>query len=71
VSVFGPAFEALLCELERDIRVAQEEANRRAWRAMMLSGGDIEVWIALLRGESVPVDRLDAEWLVRFGGKRK
>jgi hypothetical protein len=41
----------------------------RIWRAMMLAPC-LEVCEALLRGESVPVDRLDLEWLRRFGTSR-
>jgi hypothetical protein len=41
----------------------------RIWRAMMLSPS-LEVCEALLRGEIVPVGRLDAEWVVRFGLRR-
>lgn len=38
----------------------------RVWRAMMLSPS-IEVCEVLLAGESVPADRLDAEWSERLG----
>jgi hypothetical protein len=38
----------------------------RLWRAFMLAPS-LEVCVALLRGESVPIDRLDAEWTRRFG----
>lgn len=48
-------------------------ARRRLWpdagelfRAIVLSP-DVEVAEALLCGESVPLDRLDAEWVERFG----
>jgi hypothetical protein len=41
----------------------------RLWRAFMLSPS-IEVCEALLRGESVPLDRLDPVWVRRFGLKR-
>jgi hypothetical protein len=36
------------------------------WRAMMLSL-NIETCEALLRGESVPLERLDLAWLKRLG----
>jgi hypothetical protein len=60
----GSAFDALFAEVElaRDARLA--EAANRAWRAMMLAPS-LEICAALLRGESV--DRLDAEWVARFG----
>jgi len=38
----------------------------RLWRAVMLAPS-IEVCGASLRGESVPLDRLDKEWAERFG----
>jgi hypothetical protein len=41
----------------------------RIWRAMMLAPC-LEVCEALLRGESVPVHRLDSEWVKRFGTRR-
>jgi hypothetical protein len=65
-ALFGPAFEQLLDEIDR----ASDEAASRAWKAMALSGGDIDVCCALLRGESVPVDRLDQEQLARYGLKQ-
>ena len=40
--------------------------SARLWKAWMLSPS-VEVCEALLRGESVPVDRLDHGWLRRFG----
>jgi len=43
---------------------------RRLWRAFMLAPS-IEVCEALLRGESVPVSRLDPLWVRRFGIKDK
>lgn len=50
------------------------EADRawcnRGWRAMMLAK-DLDTCRALLAGESVPVSRLDPEWFLRFGGKRR
>jgi hypothetical protein len=41
----------------------------KLWRAFMLAPS-IEVCEALLRGESVPLDRLDPVWVRRFGMKR-
>jgi hypothetical protein len=36
----------------------------------MMLAPSIEVCEALLRGESVPLDRLDPVWVRRFGMKR-
>jgi hypothetical protein len=44
------------------------EMNRH-WRAMMLATTG-EVLGALLRGESVPIDQLDPDWLCRFERKQ-
>jgi hypothetical protein len=46
-----------------------EDELRAIWRAMMLatSAGTLD---ALLRGESVPIDQLDQEWVARFGRKQ-
>lgn len=41
---------------------------RRLWKIVMLSPS-IEVCEALLRGQTVPVTRLDPEWVRRFGLK--
>ena len=35
----------------------------------MMLAPTLEVCVALLRGESVPIERLDAEWVKRFGLK--
>jgi hypothetical protein len=43
-----------------------EEECRRGWQAMMLAL-TLELCCALLRGESVPIDKLCAEWVTRFG----
>jgi hypothetical protein len=65
-AILGPAFEALMNEVERaKDRSSRDEADR-CWRAMMLSPTP-EICGALLRGESVPIDRLDQEWAARFG----
>jgi hypothetical protein len=39
---------------------------RRFWKALMLAK-DVETFESLLRDESVPLDRLDPEWVARFG----
>jgi hypothetical protein len=39
---------------------------QRLWRAMMLAP-TIEVCEALMAGEAVPLERLDQEWVKRFG----
>jgi hypothetical protein len=41
-------------------------ASRRLWKALMLAN-DLETLDALLAGDKVPVDRLDRDWLERFG----
>ena len=38
----------------------------RIWRAMMLAPS-AEICDALLRGEAVPISKLDPEWARRFG----
>lgn len=48
----------------------ERAATARIWRAVMLSP-TIEVCDALLRGERVPVERLDVEWVERFGRRRR
>jgi hypothetical protein len=45
---------------------AQARASRRLWKAIMLAPS-LEICEALLRGESVPLDRLNPEWVKRFG----
>jgi hypothetical protein len=45
------------------------EETRRLWKAMMLAP-TLEVCEALLRGEVVPVERLDPDWVKRFGIKQ-
>jgi hypothetical protein len=42
-------------------------AGRAMWKAMMLSGGSLEICEALLRDEPVPLSRLDPEWVERYG----
>jgi hypothetical protein len=48
---------------------ASEEEVRNCWKAMMLADS-LEVCEALLRGESVPVERLRPEWVKRFGRRK-
>jgi hypothetical protein len=48
---------------------ATEEQVNDALRAMLLADS-YEVCCALLRGESVPVERLNAEWVKRYGKKK-
>jgi hypothetical protein len=50
---------------EYELAPSDEEASR-GWRALMLAP-TLEICRALLRGESVPVDKLRAEWVARFG----
>lgn len=61
-------------DVEREIReerVRNEQAHYWAhyWRAVMLSPR-VEVCAALLRGESVPLEALDGEWVERFGRRK-
>lgn len=51
---------------ERERESSHRESARRLWRALVLSPA-LEVFEALVRGESVPVDRLDGEWVARLG----
>jgi hypothetical protein len=61
------AVEAVeLDHVRRRWEAADREALNRLWKAMVLSP-TIEVCEALLRGEAVPVDRLDPAWALRFG----
>jgi hypothetical protein len=56
-------------ELERGLR----EPERRQWlnflKALRLAK-DVETFEALLDGESVPLSRLDPEWMARYGRRR-
>ena len=45
---------------------AERECSRRLWRALVLAP-TVEIAEALLRGEAVPLDRLDREWVTRLG----
>jgi len=62
-------------EVEREIR-EERDRNREAvywarfWRGVMLAPR-IEIAAALLRGESVPVEKLDSEWVRRFGQRQQ
>jgi hypothetical protein len=55
---------------ERERESAARQAARRMWRALMLAP-DLETLEALLAGQKVPVDRLDAEWLERLGRRER
>jgi hypothetical protein len=50
---------------EYELAPSAEEC-RRGWQAMTLAP-TIEICQALLRGESVPADKLRVEWVARFG----
>jgi hypothetical protein len=54
--------------MERARHRAAARAAGRIWRAMMLAP-TLEVCGALLCGETVPVERLDPDWVKRFGVK--
>lgn len=56
-------------ELERRLQEPERHQWRRFWRALMLAK-DVETLEALLDGERVPLDRLDPEWVRRFGRRR-
>jgi hypothetical protein len=47
---------------------AEREWLRRIFSAVMLATS-VEVCDALIRGERVPIERLDPEWVARFGLK--
>lgn len=51
---------------ERERESTERHWVRYIWRALVLSPS-LEVLEALLRGESVPVDRLDCDWVARLG----
>lgn len=51
------------------LRRANDDAADEGWRAMMLAP-DLPTCRALLRGEAVPVSRLDPRWLAEFGWRR-
>ena len=62
-------------EAEREIREEQERADQarywaRVWRAVMLSPR-VEICEALLKGETVPIEKLDAGWVERFGRRER
>lgn len=63
--VLGPAFLKAI----EDCRGKREELVRDTWLAMMLAP-NLEICVALLNGEDVPVEKLDQEWVRRFGLKR-
>jgi hypothetical protein len=69
VSVLENAVLAVERE-ERERQSASRRSARRLWRALMLAP-DLETLEALLAGEKVPVDRLDPEWVERFGRRER
>lgn len=56
-------------ELLRRLSEPERHEWRRFWKALMLAR-DVETLEALLDGESVPEDRLDPDWMARFGRRR-
>ncbi len=56
-------------ELGRRLAEPQRHALQRFWKAIMLAR-DVQTFEALLGGEAVPLDRLDPEWVARFGRRR-
>ena len=62
---------AYLEELEHDARASDSwRANNRLWKAVMLSP-TLEICQAMLRGQQVPVEKLDPEWVRRFGMRKE
>jgi hypothetical protein len=57
-----------VAEYELLPRQLSAEETRRVWRAMMLAR-TLELCEALLCGEMVPTEKLDADWVRRFGVK--
>ena len=55
--------------LLRETAVVTDSDTARIWRAMMLAPR-LDVCQALLRGESVPIEKLDPEWVRRFGRRK-
>lgn len=62
--VFDECGEVVEYELRPSCAERAREAAR-IWQAMMLAP-TFEVCEALLRGETVPIDRLDPDWVERF-----
>lgn len=62
---FDDAGEVLEYELG-----SKAERSNRCWRAMMLSGS-LEVCKALLDGEYVPLERLNQDWVAKFGRRTR
>ncbi len=56
------------CDMHATAELVPDELNR-VWRAMMLAN-DLETCEALIRGETVPIDRLDPDWIARFGRRQ-
>lgn len=65
--VFDERAEVVEYELRPSCAERAREAAR-VWRAVMLAPA-LEACEALLRGETVPDERLDQEWVERFGVK--
>lgn len=57
-------------ELSRRLQEPERRELQRFWRALMLAK-DVSTFEALLDGEKVPVDRLDPEWMTRFGRREQ
>ena len=56
-------------EVERRLVNPERDRWRRFFKALVLAQ-DVETFEALLEGERVPLDRLDPEWVARFGRRR-
>lgn len=56
-------------ELLREYRETERLAGVRMWNALILSPTP-EIWFTLLRGEPVPTDQLDRDYLRRARQRR-
>jgi hypothetical protein len=60
------------CQERLDEIAAYERSEEGLWqrrldKSMRLSGGNLTICEALLRGEHVPIDQLDPAWVKRYG----
>jgi hypothetical protein len=63
------ALENARWAIEEEERHRATDRYQRGSKAMRLAP-TLDVYHALLRGESVPIDRIDQKWFIRLGGKR-
>jgi hypothetical protein len=62
----GPELEAMLYRIDE----RQAEEARRGIRAWLLAP-TIDIYIALMRGETVPPEQLNQDALHRYGSKKR